>query len=315
MICITDDSLANSPLKEQENEDDDLGNDEEDPLYDRVPSDEDYASVASESSSTVHLPTSDSSKTLKTNDNKQIPLNVTIHSSKPLLCPATSSCSSNMSNKHSTPSPSGPRLKEHKILTTNFDRPPVNLNDTNSNSGNSSSLVANAESALNSIINSLNQIDYSHLDNNEQNNQYMHITEKEMMQAMIERLMEENAQLRAEKMLATATNMSKNGLASPNIHNYYTNDDISLYSTVKNKKQMPIYTNYASPPHSRLINQNFKNSAGSINSMSNPLKQSITNRNYENLAMPYGYNNMCIQPNNDGYGIDEFSGSGVPFEQ
>lgn len=44
-------------------------------------------------------------------------------------------------------------------MLTNFDKP-QNYQQQQS------SLVANAESALNSIINSLNQIDYSHLNSN-----------------------------------------------------------------------------------------------------------------------------------------------------
>ena len=87
----------------------------------------------------------------------------------------------------------------------------------------SPSLVASAESTLNSMINSLNQIDYSHLDGfsaqtvssspqkfaNQNPNATLNIdelrSENELMQSMIERLMEENAQLRAEKMLLTST--------------------------------------------------------------------------------------------------------------
>ena len=45
--------------------------------------------------------------------------------------------------------------------------------------------------------------------------------------------MEENAQLRAEKMITT-TNVTNN--ISQNINNFYPTEDVSLYSTVKNKK-------------------------------------------------------------------------------
>jgi hypothetical protein len=101
-----------------------------------------------------------------------------------------------------------------------------------------SSLVANAESALNSIINSLNQIDYSHYDSSTSSNKkqispqhsnkkVVHDlnmdelrSENELMQSMIERLMEENAQLRAERMLLASS---------------HKNDD--LYATVRNKQQ------------------------------------------------------------------------------
>ena len=175
---------------------------EEDPLYDRVPSDEDYASVASEPSSVIQLDKnkSKSSKKNKTTSSSHhkvsTPLNVNIGSSTSPINTMLGvlgnnnnhhhhhhhhhnngnvsnfqlSPSSNKSSNKNTPSPSRFSSKEHKILTTNFDKPPSNLSTPqHMNSSNpSQSLVANAESALNSIINSLNQIDYSHLqqDNN-----------------------------------------------------------------------------------------------------------------------------------------------------
>ena len=111
-----------------------------------MPSDEDYASVASESSSF------ESKKKLNFGDlNKPLAINL----SSPVHL-------SSRSNK-ATPSPSNSKLK---VLTTNFDRPPANFS---SNGQPASSLVANAESTLNSIMNSLNQIDYSHLNQSNQN--------------------------------------------------------------------------------------------------------------------------------------------------
>jgi hypothetical protein len=128
---------------------------EDDPLYDKVPSDEDYASVASESGSIFE---SNGNKITKQHQQQQQqttpkktedPLTVSLNSSP------------TKSNKN-TPSPSSATKfvsKEHKVLLTNFDKP-QNYQQQQS------SLVANAESALNSIINSLNQIDYSHLNSN-----------------------------------------------------------------------------------------------------------------------------------------------------
>lgn len=120
-------------------------------------------------------------------------------------------------------------------------------------------------------MNSLNQIDYSHLkqqqQQQEQTNHQLspkqdiysrdrlnHVNENQtnksnvaelkeentLMQAMIERLMEENAQLRAEKMITASNSSSTSNNISQNINNLFYNpsqaEDISLYSTVKNKK-------------------------------------------------------------------------------
>jgi hypothetical protein len=90
--------------------------------------------------------------------------NSNLYSSPPLS--SSSSPLSTRSPKNNTPSPS--HAAKCKILTTKFDKPvacgssSLTGKDFNSVAA-SSSLVANAESALNSIINSLNQIDYSHL--------------------------------------------------------------------------------------------------------------------------------------------------------
>lgn len=237
--------------------DDDEQDENGEPLYDRVPSDEDYASVASEPSCPNPICTNLSESIggaagasllmSKPKSPLKIPyLNNNINKSKSPLKVNTSSSSRKSYNqtpptsasntphrshtKHASPSPvngsSRFTSKEHKILTTNFDKPaqlPA-----------ASSLVANAESALNSIINSLSKIDYSHLEQSTNPQQQQHSplgnkkandlnieelrSENELMQSMIERLMEENAQLRAERML----------LAS------HQKDD--LYATVKNKQ-------------------------------------------------------------------------------
>ena len=238
--------------------------DEDDPLYDKVPSDEDYASVASESSSF------ESKKKPNFGDlNKPLAINL---SSPVHMSDQTKSSRSNKA----TPSPSNSKLK---VLTTNFDRPPANFS---SNGQPASSLVANAESTLNSIMNSLNQIDYSHLNQADQSSPHEHRQadpysrerlnhinlneapyktsytelkeENSLMQEMVSfyfyktlfdeinfnilkkkigRLMEENAQLRAEKMITT-TNVTNN--ISQNINNFYPSEQMGLYSTVKNKK-------------------------------------------------------------------------------
>jgi len=52
----------------------------------------------------------------------------------------------------------------------------------------------------------------------------------------IERLMEENAQLRAEKMLLAATATVESNQLPIQMSNSKTTDEINLYSTVKNKK-------------------------------------------------------------------------------
>ena len=152
---------------------------EDDPLYDKVPSDEDYASVASEPSSVKPNYSETDRRPHIVNNNKinvpdknsqSSPLTVNT-SNSPLHNSSILSQKSNRSNKN-TPSPSGTRFtsKEHKVLTTNFDKPPSNLYSSSTQStpqsqqqqtSSASTLVANAENALNSIINSLNQIDYS----------------------------------------------------------------------------------------------------------------------------------------------------------
>lgn len=186
-----------------------------------MPSDEDYASVASESSSTIQIGSdvnnggrdspglatspppkpskqfnynstngnSHNHKNSKTNLN-----NSNSHKNSPSPHSASTSPSTTTSNlnKSSTPTRLFPTShKEHKILNTRFEKVPIQAaaaasavlaitatsslssgalsHNSNNNSngspagGNNSVLVANAESCLNSIINSLNQIDYSHL--------------------------------------------------------------------------------------------------------------------------------------------------------
>ena len=65
------------------------------------------------------------------------------------------------------------------------------------------------------------------------------------MQAMIERLMEENAQLRAEKMLLAATTTVESSTSSILLINSKTEDQINLYSTVRNKKFNNFEENFA----------------------------------------------------------------------
>jgi hypothetical protein len=161
----------------------------------------------------------------------------------------------------STSSSNGSKLTS-KILTTNFDKVPSNLSSANTSinnqQGNTSTqsanlLVANAESALNSIINNLNQLDYKpspihssqnqfYLQQQQQQQQQQHFmelkNENELMQSLIERLMEENAQLRAEKMLLNSS------INTNNLHKLYQEptspykeSDAYLYSTVKNNKK------------------------------------------------------------------------------
>lgn len=136
---------------------------EDDPLYDKVPSDEDYASVASESSS-IFEPTPKTKSTKQSNDSS----NETANKKNDLSSPLTVSLSSSPINRSAknTPSPSSTKFcnKEHKVLHTNFDKPPAYFSQQQQSQ---QTLVAHAESALNSIINSLNQIDYSHLNSNQ----------------------------------------------------------------------------------------------------------------------------------------------------
>ena len=65
------------------------------------------------------------------------------------------------------------------------------------------------------------------------------------MQAMIERLMEENAKLRAEKMLLEATNIVESSTSSTLLINTKREDQINLYSTVKYKKFNNFKENFA----------------------------------------------------------------------
>ena len=182
-----------------------------------MPSDEDYASVASESSSTaqdVIFNKSEKNKVIKSQNkvssgknNTYVNVNANMqfseaekssiatrsHSESPLkvvtptICklentattkvtlgsPHLSSSSSSVSNRSpkNTPSPSHSKFtaKECKILNTKFDKmQPCSFAQPSATPKDSTnmvatSLVANAESTLNSIINSLNRIDYSHL--------------------------------------------------------------------------------------------------------------------------------------------------------
>lgn len=188
--------------------------DDEDPLYDKVPSDEDYASVASESSSTIQIPAaattsnqsefyqhdqpahgfapSKPSKLASSKKQQQqatsSPLNVTTpastaspkNNSPSTATNSLSSSSSNKSSNKNTPSPKSQLYQQHKILNTRFEKvPPMAATaaaaalatsslpsgalSSPAHNNQNSALVANAESCLNSIINSLNQIDYSHL--------------------------------------------------------------------------------------------------------------------------------------------------------
>lgn len=126
---------------------------EDDPLYDKVPSDEDYASVASESGSSI---TPLESKQKKS---KSKYMSASVDPFGRLSPDQPSSSRSNMTNK----TPHSPPHSKLKVLTTNFDKPNFSSSIQPTPSNPASALVANAESALNSIMNSLNQIDYSHL--------------------------------------------------------------------------------------------------------------------------------------------------------
>jgi hypothetical protein len=202
---------------EDQNDEED---EEEDPLYDKVPSDEDYASVASESSTTVNVPPLQHKITKNGGKNKSAAQTTTYvnvdtqtidkygagvgvgggkrshsESSSPLKhithqldrvagnkSPPLSSSSSSESNRspkpnaanngNSTPSPTNSKCK---ILNTKFDKPVVTCGG-GGGGANASSLVANAESTLNSIINSLNQIDYSHLGSSQPHPQHATLT-------------------------------------------------------------------------------------------------------------------------------------------
>ncbi|RNA03283.1 ARF GTPase-activating GIT2-like isoform X1, partial [Brachionus plicatilis] len=219
-------SLFESPRKEVNNSIEDVADEDfDDDLYDKVPSDEDYASVASESEST---------QTEVKNKSVTTPLKLDLNSvqAKNFICSPTLSASS-------ASSASSPNSKLTKILNTKFEKAPQHIQ---------SSLVANAESALNFIMNSLNKIDLNNSAGTpthgkspispQINTELSEIrSENNLMKSMIERLMEENAQLRAENMhLQTNSNAEsvKNqttNFISQNINNYYSNDN--LYSSVK----------------------------------------------------------------------------------
>jgi hypothetical protein len=272
--------------QENQNEDDD------DPLYDKVPSDEDYASVASESSQNNSMPNTPIEKYVnsslnahKTNAEFNLTLTCspssaqqqhhsqgsqqiqTIHDfysspNKSKISPAFSS-----SKDSSLTSSNGSKLTS-KILTTNFDKAPSNMSSANTSLNNQQAntsaqsanfLVANAESALNSIINNLNQLDYKqspvhssqnqyHLQQQQQQQQQHFLelkNENELMQSLIERLMEENAQLRAEKMLLNSsinTNNLQKLYQEPTSPQRET--DAYLYSTVKNNKKTSASNNF-----------------------------------------------------------------------
>ena len=152
-----------------ENEQQGENDEEEDPLYDRVPSDEDYASVASEPSCSApftnltennHHKNQNSAACLLMSKSKSPPKNAGSYFSKitsplkvntsatatatsPLHSAVFHSQKSSKNNTHNQNSPASvtsmtrslnkntpsPRFasKEHKILTTNFDKPPLNI--------------------------------------------------------------------------------------------------------------------------------------------------------------------------------------------
>lgn len=234
--------------------------DDEDPLYDKVPSDEDYASVASESSSTIQVannenPKSSSSSSTTTttttskplkpnakNAKKQLtsPLTITTAASiitsptttKHYLYNSPSTSSSSSSNKSSNKNTPSPKLfassKEHKILNTRFEKAPAVVSNSQNGSNscsngygsNNSALVANAESCLNSIINSLNQIDYSHLgeNSNNGNNGMSTITSLQLLQS------QQNGGKRA--------NVDEFGMERPNLYNELKNENELMQAMV-----------------------------------------------------------------------------------
>ncbi len=246
---------------------DNLIEDLEDPLYDKVPSDEDYASVASESSCNMAVESKKKSKLIRP-DQSFNPLSIKTSKSP---------------TKNTTPSPSSSKTK---VLTTNFDKPAY-LN-TIANKANNPALIANAESALNLIMNSLNQIDYSHLGSplKQTNNtshspdiyskeRLNHVSpemnsaivsdlknlkeENNLMQAMIERLMEENAQLRAEKMITAVNPGVVSSNISENIKNVFlasnqTSPETDIYSTVRNKKFNQLRDSFNTNVHNLKLN-------------------------------------------------------------
>jgi hypothetical protein len=317
---------TNNNTNNEDTHNNNAGDDNDNDIYDQVPSDEDYASVASDSSDrpttnkkkstpkNKHYVNIDNlstayndSKNIKTNEKRshsESPLKVaTTQASNSqndqqqlkLYSPQLSSSTTSLSLKspskimlltspnqshNNSSSPS----KYHKILNTKFDKLPSNFvhNNDNNNTSNhqryemfapalgnvavASSLVANAESTLNSIINSLNHFDYPPSNSNT-NNIVQSIgvvnsaaksptsnkvfkelkNENDLMKSMIERLIEENAQLRAEKMMLNSSTNTTTTSINPiinttnyitqNVHNHYKTEEMNLYSSVSSLKK------------------------------------------------------------------------------
>jgi hypothetical protein len=158
---------------------------EDDLLYDKVPSDEDYASVASET--------------------------ITLTNKTELLANAKqqNNGDNNMNQKFIS--------QEHKIveLKTNFDKPLRFTNSSNGSSPSSSKLVTNAELTLNSILSTLENTTkpapvnlIESIDSNDSNLKKLYEdlkNENDLMKTMVHNLLEENAQLRIDKMLLTTS--------------------------------------------------------------------------------------------------------------
>ena len=132
-----------------------------------------------------------------------------------------------------------------KELKTNFDKPFKINSNANANAALSpTKLFQHAESTLNSMLNNLNQTDLSKLADNGVKSSYKKkfsgvadpknfnelMSENEMMQQLINNLMEENAQLRSEKMLTCTT------YASPGFVKKSSIDDQSELYSIVNKK-------------------------------------------------------------------------------
>jgi len=260
---VINEEVADSEHDLLNDEQENPNEDEDDPLYDKVPSDEDYASVASESSQNNSMPNTPIEKYVNnassfTTQKANGELNLTLTCSPSFAhqaqtmhdfysSPNKGKTSPSLAMKASTSS-NASKLTS-KILTTNFDKVPSNLSSANTSTQSANVLVANAETALNSIINNLNQMDFKpspvHSNQNQfylQQQQQQHFmelkNENELMQSLIERLMEENAELRAEKMLLNSS------INTNNLHKLYQEPtsphkeaDAYLYSTVKNSKK------------------------------------------------------------------------------
>jgi hypothetical protein len=122
--------------------------DDDEPLYDRVPSDEDYASVANDS-------INNEDKLKKKQKLSKLAHSSTFTKSDKISDDRRNDNKSPLKNKTLSPSPFSA-----KVLTTNFDKPKVFSNNNNNAPKTPSHKVANAaESALNLIIDSLNQFD------------------------------------------------------------------------------------------------------------------------------------------------------------